>query len=271
MAIKNDIFSDEWIDLIFDDKNKDYGAYQLRKKSSKRHFISLLIAVFLFLLASAMPAIIHQITPHKKEKDVSVRVMSNLKIEKPPPPPNEDVLKEIPPPPKLRNTIKFTPPVIKPDKEVAEEEEPKMQKEVIEEKSAIGTVDFDKGTNDIEAPIAKQNAEIAGEGTEDKPFTIVEQMPQFPGGEMEMYKFIRENLKYPSRASEAGIQGKVILNFVVGRDGKINSIKVVRGIGFGCDEEAIRVLQKMPPWNPGKMGGRPVPVYFTFPITFKLS
>jgi protein TonB len=96
-------------------------------------------------------------------------------------------------------------------------------------------------------------------------------MPQFPGGEVEMYKFIRENLKYPTRASEAGVQGKVILNFVVGKDGKITSIKVVRGIGFGCDEEAIRVLQKMPLWNPGKMGGRPVPVYFTFPITFKLS
>jgi protein TonB len=96
-------------------------------------------------------------------------------------------------------------------------------------------------------------------------------MPQFPGGEIELYKFIRENLKYPSQAQEAGIQGKVILNFVVGRDGKITNIKVVRGIGFGCDEEAIRVLQKMPRWNPGKMGGRSVPVYFTFPITFKLS
>lgn len=271
MSINDDIFSDEWIDLIFNEKNKDYGAYQLRKRSSVRHLIALIISVFVFLLVSALPAILRQITPEKSEKDVRVRVMSDLNMEKPPPPPNEDVLKEIPPPPKLRNTIKFTPPVIKPDQEVAEEDEPKMQKEVIEEKSAIGTVDFDKGTDEIEAPIAKENAEIAGEGTEEKPFTVVEQMPQYPGGETEMYKFIMNNLKYPAKASEAGIQGKVILNFVVGKDGKITNIKVVRGIGFGCDEEAVRVLQKMPSWNPGKMGGRPVPVYFTFPITFKLN
>jgi len=271
MAIKNDIFSDEWIDLIFDGKNKEYGAYQLRKRSSKRHFMAFLIAAFLFVLASLIPEILHQIVPKKTEKDVTVRVMSNLKIEKPKAPPNENILKEIPPPPKLRNTIKFTPPVIRPDKEVQEADEPKMQKEIVKEKSAIGTVNFDKGTDEISAPIAKENAEIVGEGIEEKPFTVVEQMPQFPGGEIEMYKFIRDNLKYPAQAQNAGVQGKVIVNFVVGKDGKITNIKVIRGIGFGCDEEAIRVLEKMPMWNPGKMGGRAVPVYFTFPISFKLS
>jgi protein TonB len=271
MAVQNDIFSQEWIDLIFQNKNKEYGAYQLRKKQYRRVIIAFSVAVVLFVLISAIPAIMHQIAPKRQEKDVRVRVMSDIKLLKPPPPPNQDILKEIPEPPKLRNTIKFTPPVIKPDREVADEEEPKMQQEVIQKPSAIGTVDFNKGTDDIAAPIPKENFQIAGEGTDEQPFTVVEQMPQFPGGEAEMFKFIKENLKYPPQAQNAGVQGKVILNFVVGKDGKITNVKVVRGIGFGCDEEAVRVLEKMPHWNPGKMGGRAVPVYFTFPITFKLS
>ena len=245
MAFKNDIFSDEWIDLIFQNKNRDYGAYQLRRNSIKRHLFAFSIAAILFILASLAPEIIHRIAPARKEKDVSVRVISDLSLLKPPPPPpNQDLLKEIPPPPQIRNTIKFTPPIIKPDKEIANEEEPKMQKEVIEQKSAVGTVNFDKGTDDIAAPIAKENFQIAGDNTDDQPFTVVEQMPQFPGGEAEMFKFIRQNLKYPSQAQSAGVQGKVIVNFVVGKDGKITNIKIVRGIGFGCDEEAIRVLGK---------------------------
>jgi len=265
MAANNNIFSEEWVDLVFEGKNQEYGAYELRKKSARRHFRALLIAVILFILACFLPAILHQIMPKQKELNVSVRTMSEIKIDKP----KENIMKELPPPPPVRNTIKFTPPVIKPDEAVNEEDEPKMQKDIVEQKAAIGTTDFNKGTDDVAAPIAKENAKITEDV--DKPFLIVEQMPQFPGGEKEMMKFIAENLKYPGKAQEAGVSGKVIVNFVVGRDGKITQIKVVRGIGSGCDEEAIRVLQKMPPWTPGQMGGKAVPVYFTFPITFRLN
>ena len=265
MAANNDIFSDEWCDLVFDGKNQEYGAYELRKRSSARHFWALLIAVFIFVFACLSPGILQQILPKQVEKNLSVRTFSEIKIDKP----KENILKEIPPPPPLRNTIKFTPPVIKPDEQVNETDEPKMQKEVVQQKAAIGTTDFNKGTDDVTAPIAKENAKITED--ENKIFMIVEQMPQFPGGEQEMMKFISENLKYPGKAQEAGVSGKVIVNFVVGKDGKITQIKVVRGIGSGCDEEAIRVLQKMPPWTPGMMGGKAVPVYFTFPITFRLN
>jgi periplasmic protein TonB len=268
MVINDNIFSDDWCDLVFEGKNKDYGAYELRKKSYTRHFWALTIAALLFVLASLTPEIMHRIMPKQREMMVTVRTLSDLNLEKPKEP-QENILKEIPPPPPIRNTIKFTPPVIKPDEQVNEEDEPKMQKEVVEDKAAISTADFNKGTDDVAAPIAKQAEKIVEE--DDKPFLIVEQMPQFPGGDIEMMKFIRDNLKYPPRAQEAGVQGKVIVNFVVGRDGKITHIKIVRGIGSGCDEEAIRVLEKMPPWTPGKMGGKAVPVYFTFPITFKLS
>lgn len=265
MVVDNDIFSDEWCDVVFDGKNKVYGAYELRRKSSKRHFWAFLIAIFIFILACLSPEIMRHIIPQQKETNLKVTTFSDIKIEKP----KEDILKEIPPPPPVRNTIKFTPPVIKPDEAVNDEDQPKMQKEIVEQKAAIGTTDFNKGTDDITAPIAKENAKIVED--DDKPFMIAEKMPQFPGGDVEMMKFIRDNLKYPPKAQEAGVMGKVVVNFVVGRDGKITQIKVVRGIGSGCDEEAIRVLQKMPPWTPGEMGGKAVPVYFTFPITFRLN
>jgi len=267
MAANNDIFSSEWCELVFDSKNHEYGAFELRKNSSKRHFRALLIASIVFVLLVSTPVLLRQIMPKTVEKDISVRTLSDIKLDKPK---EENILKEVPPPPPpMRNTIKFTPPVIKPDEMVSEEEQPVMQKEVIETKAAVSNVAFDKGTDDVAAPVAIANTEITEET--DQPFVIVEQMPQFPGGEKEMMKFIRNNLKYPSIAQENGISGTVIVNFVVDREGKISLIKIIRGIGGGCDEEAIRVLKKMPAWNPGKQGGKAVLVSFTMPVKYILQ
>ena len=264
MAANNDIFSNEWCELVFESKNHEYGAYELRKNSSKRHFRALLIASILFVLFVSAPSLIKQIFPKNVERDVTVRVLSKIELDKP----KENILKEIPPPPPpMRNTIKFTPPVIKPDEQVQEEEQPKLQKEVIETKAAISNVAFDKGTDDVAAPVATQKITEEVE----QPFVIVEQMPQFPGGEKEMMKFIHNNLRYPSLAAENGIQGTVIVNFVVDHEGKITRIKVVRGIGGGCDEEAMRVLSKMPAWSPGRQGGKPVLVSYTVPIKYVLQ
>jgi periplasmic protein TonB len=267
MAAKLDIFSNEWCDLIFETKNQVYGAYDHRRQSARRHTTALIIACVLFILGITGPSLIRSILPARREADTTVRTLAEIKIDKPK---QENILKEIPPPPPpMRNTIKFTPPVIKPDEMVNEADEPKMQKEVVEEKAAIGTVNFDKGTDDVAAPIAKKNVEITEEV--EQPFVIVEQMPQFPGGEKELLKFVHDNLKYPVVAQEMGVSGTVIVQFVVDREGKITRIKVMRGIGSGCDEEAIRVLNKMPLWSPGKQGGKPVLVSFTLPIVFRLN
>ena len=178
MAAKVNIFTDEWCDLIFEKKNKVYGAYDHRRRSDGRHFWAIIIAGIIFILGITGPSLIRSILPERKEVDTTVRTLTEIKIDKPK---EENILKEIPPPPPpVRNTIKFTPPVIKPDEMVNEEDEPKMQKEVVEEKAAIGTVNFDKGTDDIAAPIAKKNVEITEET--EQPFVVVEQMPQFPGG-----------------------------------------------------------------------------------------
>lgn len=267
MDSNNDLFSREWCDLVFDPRYREYGGYELRTNSSRRIVRSLLIAGLLFVLIVSAPLLIKQIFPKRAAKDTSVRILTDIRLEKPM---VENILKEIPPPPApLKNSIKFVTPVVKPDEQVAEEIPP-TQKELIAEKAAIGAVNFDKGSDDIAAPSAvTDNAKIAGES--DLPLLVADQMPQFPGGEREMMRFIKFNLHYPASAQENGVQGTVLLNFVVDREGKITNIKVIKGIGFGCDEESVRVLQKMPLWSPGKQKGQAVLVSFTMPIRFVLN
>lgn len=102
-------------------------------------------------------------------------------------------------------------------------------------------------------------------------FMVVESMPEFPGGEAALTKYLFENIEYPQMAKESGIQGRVFVTFVVERDGKVTDVKVLRGIGGGCDEEAIRVVKNMPKWTPGKQRGKPVRVQFNLPIKFTLQ
>ena len=105
----------------------------------------------------------------------------------------------------------------------------------------------------------------------DKVFEKVEDMPEFPGGEQAMLKFVSENVQYPEEAKEKEISGRVLVGFIVEKDGSIGDVKVVKGIGGGCDEEAVRVVKAMPKWKPGKQDGKPVRVSFMLPINFKLS
>ena len=185
----------------------------------------------------------------------------------------DNLLKVIPPPPAvlLRNTIKFTPYVIRPDELVNESDEPKMQQEIVNNNSAVGTVDYGEGTNEINAPLAKSTENEKIVGGFDEPRTFVDQRPQFPGGENEMFRFIRDHLRYPLIAQELGVTGTVIVNFVVDRDGDITNMVVARSIGSGCDEEAMHVLDIMPHWNPGKQGGQTVRVRYTLPFKFVIQ
>ncbi len=266
MAPNNDLFSKEWCDLVFDPKYRDYGGYELRTNSSRRHLKALLIASIVFVMTVATPFLIKQIFPKKIEKDISVRILTDIRLD---PPKMDEILREMPPPPEpLRNTIKFELPVIKPDELVAEEQ-PLTQKEVLDQKTAISNTTFDKGTDDISAPPADDKSKITE--VSDVPLVLVDQMPQFPGGDREMLRFIKNNLRYPLSAQGNNIQGTVILNFVVNREGKIINLKVIKGIGFGCDEESLRVIEKMPLWTPGKQRGQTVSVSFTMPIRFVLN
>ena len=266
MSAKIDIFSNDWCELIFEEKNHKYGAYELRKDSAKRHIYGLVITAFLFILGFSAPGLIERFVPKRVEHDTSVRTLQNLNIEKPP---EENILKELPPPPPpLRNTIKFTPPVIKPDEQVAEDQEPKLQQEVIDTKAAVGAVTYDKGTDDVAAPLPTDDKQIT---EEQEAFVVVEQMPEFPGGQKALLRWISKNLKYPDIAAENGITGTVVVNFVVDTDGGISHVKILRGIDPSCDEEAMRVVKSMPQWKAGKQGGKAVRVYYTLPIKFVLQ
>ena len=105
----------------------------------------------------------------------------------------------------------------------------------------------------------------------DKVLEKAEVMPQFPGGDQAMMKFVSENVQYPEEAKEKEISGRVLVGFIVEKDGSVNEVKIVRGIGGGCDEEAVRVVKVMPKWKPGKEKGKPVRVSYMMPIFFKLQ
>ena len=106
---------------------------------------------------------------------------------------------------------------------------------------------------------------------EQEVFTIVEEMPDFPGGMQKLADYLAKNIKYPQMARESGIQGRVFINFVIEPDGSVSNIKVLRSLGGGCDEEAVRVVKSMPKWKPGKQRGKPVRVSYNLPVNFKLQ
>ena len=157
-----------------------------------------------------------------------------------------------PPPPKIQQ-----PEIIEvPDEEEIEEEiDVDLDVEMTEE-TVIEDVVFE------EAPEEEQAEEI---------FTIVEDQPEPIGGMQAFYQYVSKHLKYPAQARRMGIEGKVFVQFVVDKDGRLTDVKAVKGIGAGCDEEAVRVIQGAPKWKPGKQRGRPVKVRMILPITFKLG
>lgn len=269
--------SSEWTDMIFEGKNKKYGAYFLRQTSSKRHIVAFIVVVVFVGIVSATPLLVEAVKKQQQENLGGVDEafeLANLdnKIEEQVP--EENIIRQetAPPPPPLKATIQFTPPVITDDEEVTDENAMKSQEELTESKVQISVATVD-GTDDKDAvDIAdlKDHKVIVAE-KEEEPFVSVEQMPQFPGGNTELMKYIANNLKYPTIAAENGIEGRVIVRFVVGKDGRVSNIEIQRGLDSSCDKEARRVVESMPRWTPGRQNGREVPVYFTLPILFKLQ
>jgi protein TonB len=271
MSSKINIYSQEWCNIVFDNKNKSYGAYELRDNSGKRHLRALLIASVCFILAICSPFILKQIMPAKKVANVEVNTMSNIKVDKKEEKKNDNEEVKIPEEP-LKNTIQYVPPVIKPDEEVPDDQVIKTQDELNQTTAAISIKDqkgVDVGGIDV-ADLDKGTDQIVNDD-DAPPVTFVENMPDFPGGEAARQKFLGENVKYPSIARESNIEGTIYVQFVVERNGKITNIQLKHGIGGGCDEEALRVVRKMPNWNPGRQNGQTTRVQFIMPIKFTLQ
>lgn len=260
-------------DIIFSDKNKAYGAYDLRKGYLKTINRSFFIGSAAFIAAMLAPTLYARL--NFKDEDKKVVLADVMKI--PPPPMDKTVPPPPPPPPPPPelpkvSTTKFLPPEIVPDEEVKEEEPPPKQEELADTKISNETVVGDPNAVDIVVDeTSKKEEPVDIKPVEEEVFTVVEQQAEFQGGQSAMGKFLQKNLRYPPPAQRANVSGKVFLSFVVDRNGDISDVSVLKGLGFGCDEEAIRVVKSMPKWNPGKQSGRSVKSKFNLPISFVLE
>lgn len=253
-----------WDDIVFEKRNKEYGAYINRKNYSKYVLIALGITVVVLILVLAAPAIARLLESVRSAEQPKLRE-TTISLDQPPPitpqPPPPDV--RIPPP--VKTVIKFLPPKVT-EKEVVEEEEMPTIEEIKENET--GAV-AQEGTGEVvfeePAPV------VAEENDDDKIFYAVEQQAEFPGGAAAMYKFLNKNQKYPASARRMGVEGKVFVKFIVDKEGAISNIEIVKGINADLDNEAIRLIKIMPPWKPGKQNGRSVKSQFVLPVYFKLE
>jgi TonB family C-terminal domain len=268
--------STEWRDIIFEDRNKAYGAYKLRATSSKRHIVAFVLTVVFVGIVSALPAFLDAVKP---TKEVTANIDDSFELSQLENPEDqvqeEDIIRQetAPPPPPLKATIQFTPPVITEDSKVDEEKEMKSMEELTESKVqiSIASVEGSDDANAVDIAELKEHKVIVEEKEPEKPFQSVEQMPQFPGGDAELLKYVSSNLRYPTIAAENGIEGLVVVRFVVNKDGVVSDAEVLRSLDPSCDKEAIRVVRSMPKWVPGKQNGRNVAVYYTLPVRFQLQ
>jgi protein TonB len=264
-----------WDDIIFEGRNKAYGAYQLRKVIEKNKLRGILISVglFLFIVFASQFNIFSFLTSNKKEKEISLE-MTDVQLPPPPPPPVE-APPPPPPPPPVRPTIKFVEMIAKEDEKVAEEEPITKVEEIKETQVATVTQEGDANAKAIieekpgNGPVAAPAPEAP---KEPEIFDRAEVMPSYPGGVPELMKFLQKNIRYPSLARENGLEGRVIVKFYIDRDGTVRDPVVLKdNVGGGCGDEAIRVVKSMPKWSPGSQRGKPVKVYYTLPVTFKLQ
>ncbi|MBQ8098340.1 MAG: energy transducer TonB [Bacteroidaceae bacterium] len=270
---KVDLYAQDWCELIFAGRNKAYGAYQMRSQTGARNTKSLVTLIILAALAVGIPLFFTYVVPHKK--DTTVTTVTNLskleeaKVE------DKHIIKKVEPkraePQRIKSSIKFTAPKIEKDENVQEEDEMKTQKELGESKLAISIADV-KGNDDVHGKdIADIKEVITSQPDEEaKVYDYVEQMPQFPGGDEALLKWITDHLTYPSASMEAGTQGKVIVRFVVTENGTVGDVQLLTHVDTYCDREAEKVVRSLPKFTPGRQQGKPVKVWYQVPVVFEL-
>lgn len=267
-------------DIVFEGRNKAYGAFVLRRLYTQHLTRAMLIAFSLFLLLVSVPLLLNRVWPAPAAEilppalDETVLDFTDVVL-----PPTETPEAAIAPP----APVVITPPVeevptrVVPDEQVTVQppvETPplaltegilgEVARDGVANGSATGTIGA-TGT----AAAGTTDSGRAAPSAPAQPFRYAEVMPQFAGGPEALQKFMQKNLRYPAQALSNSIAGKVYVSFVVNTDGSITNIEVTKGLGFGTDEEAVRVIRKMPAWTPGRQNSHPVPVRYTMPITFR--
>jgi protein TonB len=258
--MKLDIFKNQWLEIVFEGRNKVYGAYELRKTNSKTTVRALIIGSVLFGLAIAMPLLINMIPDSQDDTSLDTKI-TTVKLP-PKDKPKENIPPPPPPPPKV-DQVKFVKPVVAKAEEVTEE--PPKIVEIKDKKLGDETIKGDPDADLTVEPVGNGPADVVDDNNIYNTAGI-EVKPDFPGGMEKFYKYVGNNYRTPE---EEGLKGKVYVTFVVEKDGSLTDIKVVRDIGFGTGKEAVRVLQKCPKWNPGEQNGKKVRVLYSLPITIQ--
>ncbi len=273
---KIDLISGAWCDLVFEGRNQSYGAYRLRKSTGKRNVWSLLIVLIAAVVIFSVIAIKNVIQANQRVAVTTAVELSSIETKKKQPKVEKKAPVKIEQPKveKVKSSIKFTAPVIKKDEDVKPEEEMKTQEDLQKTKTTIGAFNV-VGNDEVGGEVLKAKEEIAQpeppKEEENKVFDVVEEQPSFPGGQGALMQWLRDNIKYPVIAAENGIEGRVIVQFVVSKTGSISGVTVVRGVDPSLDKEAVRVVSSMPNWTPGKQNGTTVNVRYTLPVTFRLQ
>ncbi len=280
---KIDLVSREWCDLVFEGRNKEYGAYRMRANSGKRQgraVLILLTIVLAVVLSVLISSAVKEMTKGEDEVFDQVMEMQALKQEKKKEEPKKQQIK-LPEPELIQKvavkaSIQFTVPKIVDDENVVKDQEMKNMDELTQSKAAIASVSYkgDEGATNLTMDDLMAIQQAGGTAIplpEDvKVYTVVEQNPVFPGGEAALLAYIGKNIRYPALAEEQGVQGQVVLRFVVLEDGSIGDVVVSKSLEESCDREAVRVVKSLPRFIPGKQQGRPVKVWFTCPIRFQI-
>lgn len=286
MAKEVDLSSREWCDLVFEGKNKDFGAYVIRTESPKRHnkaVIYTIIGAFVFAaLAWALAKANAYLEERRlREQAQQEEVLIDMSQETEEPEEQQERLEQPKPevlPEEVLKSVKVTELQIVEDDKVKREDEIKTQDELKETETAFGQKDNEKGTEDRnvtrtlkEEVVVEQKVEKPKEEKKEEIFRSVEQMPQFPGGEAALMKYLQSHINYPPMAAENNVQGRVVVQFVVDKTGKVGEVKVVRSVDKDLDREAVRVCKSLPKFTPGRQNGQAVSVWYTLPVTFKLQ
>ncbi len=268
MLPSNDIFSSGWTKVVFAGRNQAYGAYKLRQTSERRLLFAFFVTIMLF---SALSGYSFYRFNHGAVEDVFIpQVLPTVMT---PPPPMEDIVYNTPPPaekPQPKVAIKTTANVVP----IIVQHEPtesdiKTQEELLGLNTGSTNIDGVDSMGIFEEPPVAPTP--TGTGTSNKTFTVVEQMPEFPGGNKALLEYLAKNTMYPPIAREYGIEGTVFVTFVVDRTGQITDAAIAKGTDKHLEKEALRVVKAMPVWKPGKQNGREVKVQYTVPIKFVLN
>ncbi|MCX6255905.1 MAG: energy transducer TonB [Bacteroidia bacterium] len=245
-------------DIVFEERNKEYGAYQLRKKYSLTVILSLLIGIIIIGTAIITPYLNAKALENRTkraERQVEIK-MENLdqpnEVVAPPPAP--------PPPVEVFQQQKYIPPVVVDS----------IKPEEVTQLMTADDAQIEVKNEEVVEVVAEVKEEVQEEESEPEPFIVVEEMPVPPGGESGLLKYISDNTKYPEVARENNIQGKVIVRFCVTSKGGVDQVSIFKGVDPELDAEAIRVVKTLPPFKPGRQGGKPVPVWFSVPINFQI-